>query len=95
MALLSPLFFYANISGTNPTLKMSPSLDPTQNLSSFSPVALGRLSPSGYTTVGIILTLISVFGIHNHLAVILVLLKNRSLRTPVNLMLLNLSASKD
>ena len=52
------------------------------------------LSPTGYTTTGVVLTFISVFGIVNNFFVFLILVRNRPLRTPVNLMILSLSLSE-
>ena len=52
------------------------------------------LSGSGYFAAGIILAAISVVGIVNNFCVVLVIIKDRRLRTPINLMLLSLSLSK-
>ena len=52
------------------------------------------LSGSGYFAAGIILAAISVVGIVNNFCVFLVIIKDRRLRTPINLMLLSLSLSK-
>lgn len=58
-----------------------------------SDAPLTRLSPGGYVTAGVILALIALLGIVNNLAVIIIIARNRALRTPVNLVLLNLSIS--
>ena len=53
-----------------------------------------RLSPDGYMWTGIFLSTIAVLSILANFTVITVLVKNPLLRSPVNLMLLNLTVSK-
>ena len=53
-----------------------------------------RLSRSGYIIAGLILVGITVLGVVSNLCVILVICRNRRLRTPINLMLLSLSFSE-
>lgn len=53
-----------------------------------------RLSPEGYMWTATFLGFIAIGSTLANLSVIIVLFKNPQLRTPVNLMLLNLTVSK-
>lgn len=59
----------------------------------WDPQGPGGLSRSGHTVVAVLLGTILVAGVLGNSVVFLVFLKYRSLRTPVNLILLNISLS--
>ncbi|XP_045907189.1 teleost multiple tissue opsin 2a [Micropterus dolomieu] len=67
------------------------------NLSSlerdWSDSALGRLSRSGHRVVSVFLGSIMVFGFLNNLLVLVLFCRFKTLRTPVNMLLLNISVS--
>ncbi|XP_069124067.1 rhodopsin, G0-coupled-like [Argopecten irradians] len=54
--------------------------------------ALG-IQPSGYRTIGIIISIVSVLGISGNLLIVLVFTKRRSVRRPINFFVLNLALS--
>ena len=58
-------------------------------------LAVQQISRSGYARAGIILVGISVLGIASNLCVFLVIIRNRRLQTPINVMVLSLSLSKN
>ncbi|GAV04607.1 hypothetical protein RvY_14869 [Ramazzottius varieornatus] len=51
-----------------------------------------RFTSYGYTVTGVVLTFVCVIATFAHVCIILTIIKNRPLRTPINWMLLNLSA---
>ncbi|KAK5920626.1 hypothetical protein CgunFtcFv8_024418 [Champsocephalus gunnari] len=55
--------------------------------------ARGRLSPSGFVVLSVVLGFIMTFGILNNFVVLLLFCKFKKLRTPVNMLLLNISIS--
>ncbi|KAG7465114.1 hypothetical protein MATL_G00172730 [Megalops atlanticus] len=57
------------------------------------PQDLSGLSRTGHTVVAVFLGLIFVLGFLNNLLVLLIFAKFQSLRTPINLILLNISVS--
>ncbi|XP_061735269.1 teleost multiple tissue opsin 2b [Nerophis ophidion] len=52
-----------------------------------------RLSPTGFVVLSVVLGFIMTFGFLNNLVVLLLFCKFKKLRTPVNMMLLNISVS--
>lgn len=52
-----------------------------------------RLSRTGHNVVAVILGSIMIFGILNNLVVLVLFCKFKTLRTPVNMLLLNISVS--
>ncbi|KAG8197015.1 hypothetical protein JTE90_004287 [Oedothorax gibbosus] len=65
--------------------------DTTESLDPFA--NMEDLSPMGYAIAAVVLFFIMVFGVCNNLVVIVVVAGTRKLRTPMNLILLNLSIS--
>ncbi|XP_034069717.1 teleost multiple tissue opsin 2b [Gymnodraco acuticeps] len=55
--------------------------------------ARGRLSPAGFVVLSVVLGFIMTFGILNNFVVLLLFCKFKKLRTPVNMLLLNISIS--
>ncbi|XP_076016640.1 teleost multiple tissue opsin 2b [Genypterus blacodes] len=53
----------------------------------------GRLSPTGFVVLSVVLGFIMSFGFLNNLVVLLLFCKFKKLRTPVNMLLLNISVS--
>ncbi|XP_063744111.1 teleost multiple tissue opsin 2b [Eleginops maclovinus] len=53
----------------------------------------GRLSPNGFIVLSVVLGFIMTFGFLNNFIVLLLFCKFKKLRTPVNMMLLNISVS--
>lgn len=57
------------------------------------PAEGGRLSPTGFIVLSVALGFIMVFGFLNNFIVLLLFCKFKKLRTPVNMLLLNISVS--
>lgn len=53
----------------------------------------GRLSPTGFVVLSVVLGFIMTFGFLNNFIVLLLFCKFKKLRTPVNMLLLNISVS--
>ncbi|KAG7502054.1 vertebrate ancient opsin-like [Solea senegalensis] len=58
-----------------------------------TPAYRGRLSPTGFTVLSVVLGFIMTFGFLNNFVVLLLFCKFKKLRTPVNMLLLNISVS--
>ncbi|XP_041653923.1 teleost multiple tissue opsin 3a [Cheilinus undulatus] len=83
-----------NISTTASSLSSSSlSIDSTPRGSTVPQAPHGGLSRSGHTVVAVCLGFILVAGILGNFLVLLVFVKFRALRTPINLILLNISLS--
>lgn len=54
---------------------------------------LGTLSPTGFIVLSVVLGFIMTFGFLNNFIVLLLFCKFKKLRTPVNMLLLNISVS--
>ena len=54
---------------------------------------LGKLSPTGFVVLSVVLGFIMTFGFLNNFVVLLLFCKFKKLRTPVNMLLLNISVS--
>ncbi|KAE8299158.1 Opsin-3 Encephalopsin Panopsin [Larimichthys crocea] len=57
------------------------------------PAGKGKLSPTGFAVLSVVLGFIMTFGFLNNFIVLLLFCKFKKLRTPVNMMLLNISVS--
>ncbi|KAG8000562.1 Vertebrate ancient opsin [Nibea albiflora] len=57
------------------------------------PPGKGKLSPAGFAVLSVVLGFIMTFGFLNNFIVLLLFCKFKKLRTPVNMMLLNISVS--
>lgn len=57
------------------------------------PAGKGKLSPTGFVVLSVVLGFIMTFGFLNNFIVLLLFCKFKKLRTPVNMMLLNISVS--
>ncbi|XP_064109887.1 parapinopsin-like isoform X2 [Macrobrachium nipponense] len=69
-----------------------PEVEVNSSASATLPVA-NRLSEEGYYLSAFFLFLIGLFGIFNNLVVLIVMAKNKQLRSPLNLFLINLAIS--
>uniref|UniRef100_A0A4W6FG51 Teleost multiple tissue opsin 2b n=1 Tax=Lates calcarifer TaxID=8187 RepID=A0A4W6FG51_LATCA len=58
-----------------------------------TPAGRGKLSPTGFIVLSVVLGFIMTFGFLNNFVVLLLFCKFKKLRTPVNMMLLNISVS--
>ncbi|XP_028291838.1 teleost multiple tissue opsin 2b [Gouania willdenowi] len=58
-----------------------------------APAGSAKLSPAGFVVLSVVLGFIMTFGFLNNLVVLLLFCKFKKLRTPVNMMLLNISVS--
>lgn len=58
-----------------------------------SPAGRGKLSPAGFVVLSVVLGFIMTFGFLNNFIVLLLFCKFKKLRTPVNVLLLNISIS--
>lgn len=58
-----------------------------------SPAGSAKLSPTGFVVLSVVLGFIMTFGFLNNFVVLLLFCKFKKLRTPVNMMLLNISVS--
>lgn len=58
-----------------------------------APAGRGKLSPTGFVVLSAVLGVIMTFGFLNNFVVLLLFCKFKKLRTPVNMMLLNISVS--
>lgn len=58
-----------------------------------APPGQGELSPAGFVVLSVVLGFIMTFGFLNNFVVLLLFCKFKKLRTPVNMMLLNISVS--
>ncbi|XP_051260831.1 teleost multiple tissue opsin 2b [Dicentrarchus labrax] len=58
-----------------------------------TPAGRGKLSPTGFVVLSVVLGFIMTFGFLNNFVVLLLFCKFKKLRTPVNMMLLNISVS--
>ncbi|TDH06669.1 hypothetical protein EPR50_G00116660 [Perca flavescens] len=58
-----------------------------------APAATERLSPTGFVVLSVVLGFIMTFGFLNNFIVLLLFCKFKKLRTPVNMLLLNISVS--
>lgn len=58
-----------------------------------APPGQGELSPAGFIVLSVVLGFIMTFGFLNNFIVLLLFCKFKKLRTPVNMMLLNISVS--
>lgn len=58
-----------------------------------SPAGSARLSPTGFVVLSVFLGLIMTFGFLNNFIVLILFCKFKKLRTPVNMLLLNISVS--
>lgn len=88
ISLLLPLITSALLPSVNNTLDSGLQFEEGRG----SPIR--RFTSYGYTVAGVMLTFTCIIGTFAHLCVIIIIGKNQHLRTPVNWMLLNLSASK-
>lgn len=58
-----------------------------------APAGRGKLSPAGFVVLSVVLGFIMTFGFLNNFVVLLLFCKFKQLRTPVNMLLLNISVS--
>ncbi|XP_039673948.1 teleost multiple tissue opsin 2b isoform X1 [Perca fluviatilis] len=58
-----------------------------------APAGTERLSPTGFVVLSVVLGFIMIFGFLNNFIVLLLFCKFKKLRTPVNMLLLNISVS--
>ncbi len=58
-----------------------------------APAGRGKLSPTGFVVLSVVLGFIMTFGFLNNFIVLLLFCKFKKLRTPVNMLLLNISVS--
>lgn len=58
-----------------------------------APAGRGKLSSTGFVVLSVVLGFIMTFGFLNNFVVLLLFCKFKKLRTPVNMMLLNISVS--
>lgn len=58
-----------------------------------APAGREKLSPTGFVVLSVVLGCIMTFGFLNNFVVLLLFCKFKKLRTPVNMMLLNISVS--
>ncbi|KAM9804447.1 teleost multiple tissue opsin 2b [Neosynchiropus ocellatus] len=58
-----------------------------------APAGRGKLSPTGFIVLSVVLGFIMTFGFLNNFVVLLLFCKFKKLRTPVNMLLLNISVS--
>ncbi|XP_047456727.1 teleost multiple tissue opsin 2b [Mugil cephalus] len=58
-----------------------------------APAGSAKLSPTGFVVLSVVLGFIMTFGFLNNLVVLLLFCKFKKLRTPVNMLLLNISVS--
>ncbi|XP_069563672.1 teleost multiple tissue opsin 2b [Brachyistius frenatus] len=58
-----------------------------------TPAGMGKLSPTGFVVLSVMLGFIMTFGFLNNFIVLLLFCKFKKLRTPVNMLLLNISVS--
>ncbi|XP_060909338.1 teleost multiple tissue opsin 2b [Labrus mixtus] len=58
-----------------------------------APAGRGKLSPAGFVALSVVLGFIMTFGFLNNFVVLLLFCKFKKLRTPVNMLLLNISVS--
>lgn len=58
-----------------------------------APASSAKLSPAGFVVLSVVLGFIMTFGFLNNFIVLLLFCKFKKLRTPVNMLLLNISVS--
>lgn len=58
-----------------------------------APAGRAKLSPTGFVVLSVVLGFIMTFGFLNNFVVLLLFCKFKKLRTPVNMLLLNISVS--
>ena len=79
---------FSGQAGLNHSFNLSDDREPVD-----LPAATGHLSPAGFVVLSVVLGFIMTFGFLNNFVVLLLFCKFKKLRTPVNMLLLNISVS--
>lgn len=81
---------FSEVTDINRTSNLS---EPSPSPGDWSDAPLERLSPGGHRVVSVFLGSIMVFGFLNNFVVLVLFCRFKTLRTPVNMLLLNISIS--
>ncbi|KAG7238777.1 hypothetical protein INR49_030321 [Caranx melampygus] len=79
---------FSGQAGLNYSFNLSDDREPVD-----TPAGRGSLSPAGFVVLSVVLGFIMTFGFLNNFVVLLLFCKFKKLRTPVNMLLLNISVS--